>query len=595
MRSQLSQTEDATLIASHDSNRLSPFSPAVLARLLTLVAVAGCVLGGVVVVIYVQERNHEAVLLREQGTQRVNQEFAFLSGEIESVRSDVLYLAEQETLQRFLSGQEDARRELEHDYVRFATRRTVYDQIRFLDTIGKEVIRVNFRRGQTEIVPEEKLQEKSDRYYYRDALNLKAGEVFVSEFDLNVEHGKIERPLEPVLRFLTPVIDREGNTRGLLALNYSGDHLLRRLNELLLPGATLLVNSSGHYVQGPTPNDAWGWLLGHSQTFPKHFPLTWHHIAGESEGQFRTREGMFTFRRVSFRESPTISRSESRTESGHSAPLILVAFLPPNLQYAVSTKLLKQLMWLYAGAMTLLVIWGWYWARSAAIRRRQAKSISDSEARLRTLSDQLLVAQEEERRTISRELHDELGQQVTAISLDLRSAARQSDAARTLSLLERAIEETDHLLKSVHEVASRVRPSVLDDLGLHDAVESLTSEIGRRSDLTVTANLDFGKWHVPPKIGENVYRILQEGLMNVVKHGRTKQASVTIAVTPIHLHMTLEDQGIGFDPQQRDISRLGILGMRERTELLGGHFTLASEPGVGTRISVSIPLQSGEG
>ena len=108
-------------------------------------------LGGVVVVIYVQERNHEAVLLREQGTQRVNQEFAFLSGEIESVRSDVLYLAEQETLQRFLSGQEDARRELEHDYVRFATRRTVYDQIRFLDTIGKEVIRVNFRRGQTRL------------------------------------------------------------------------------------------------------------------------------------------------------------------------------------------------------------------------------------------------------------------------------------------------------------------------------------------------------------------------------------------------------------------------------------------------------------
>ncbi len=217
-----------------------------------------------------------------------------------------------------------------------------------------------------------------------------------------------------------------------------------------------------------------------------------------------------------------------------------------------------------------------------------------SESRLRTLSDRLLTAQEEERRSISRELHDELGQQVTAISLDLRSAVRQKDAVRANSLLERAIEETEHLLKSVHEVASRVRPSVLDDLGLHDAVESLTSELSQRSGVTVNTTLDFDEQCVSPKIGENVYRILQEGLTNVVKHAKIEQVSVTIELESKQLVMTLEDRGIGFEPQQRDVSRLGILGMQERAELLGGHFTLSTQQGVGTRIDVSIPLENGK-
>ena len=585
--------------ANHEANRLSLFSFEVLARLVTLVGVTGILLAGVVVVIYVQEREHEASLSQQQGRQRVDEEFEFLKREIESVRSDVLYLAEQELLRRFLAGQEGTRHELEREYVRFAVRRSVYDQIRFLDTNGKEVIRVNFREGRAQVVAEDELQAKADRYYYRDAMKLGPGEVFVSEFDLNVEHGQIERPLEPVLRLLAPVVDDAGTTRGLLALNYSGDQLLRRLNELSLPGSTLLINSTGQYIRGPRSDDAWGWLLGHLRNFPKHFPRAWQHIAGEPEGQFSTSEGLFTFRRVWVSQSPTTPEREipidvASTNNSASTPLTLIAFVPRDLQYAASAKLLRQLLWMYAGAMMLITTVGWYWARSAAIRKRQARSIMASETRLRMLSDRLLTAQEEERRSISRELHDELGQQVTAISLGLRSAARQEDAARINSLLERAIEETDHLLQSVHAIASRVRPSVLDDLGLHDAVESLTSEISQRAGVTVNTTLDFDEQCVSPKIGENVYRILQEGLTNVVKHAETEQVSVTIELESKQLLMTVEDHGMGFDPSQRDGSRLGILGMQERAELLGGRFTLSTQEGAGTRIDVSIPLQNGK-
>lgn len=586
--------EDVLLKVHHNTLPLSPFSADVLVRLLTLVSVAGIVLGCVVAIIYFQERSHEALLLREQGQQRVEREFEFLSGRIAAVKSDVLYLAEQETLQRFLQGDSPARSELERDYVRFATHRSVYDQIRFLDTTGREIVRVNFRLGQPSVVAPENLQEKTDRYYYRDALALPAGDVFISDFDLNVEYGEIERPLKPVLRCLTAVVDSQGESRGLLALNYAGDDLLRKLDRLSLPGATLLLTSDGHYIRGRNPEDAWGWLLDHSQSFASQFPLAWPQISAQPEGQFATAEGLFTFRHVSFSNVSQAAGIEDRAVSGSFDPLTLVAFLPADRQDVASARLLTQLLWIYAGSMVLLMTVGWYWVRSVAIRRQQARSIVASEARLRTLSDQLLTAQEQERRSISRQLHDELGQQVTAISLDLRSAERQQDGQRTQSLLKRAIEETDCLLKSIHEVATRVRPAVLDDLGLQEAVESMTAEIGHRSGLQLTTDLDFAGGDVPAKIGQNVYRILQEGVLNVVKHAKTDHATVTIQADTNQLRLTLEDDGCGFDPQQRDASRLGILGMQERTELLGGRFQLSSQPGSGTRIDVWVPFETSE-
>ena len=581
----------------HRTHQLSLFSWDVLAYLMMLVVAAGIVLGAVVATIYLQERDHENSLSLQHGRQRADQEFDYLKREFESVSSDVLYLSGQSGLQRVLEGQTSAQGELEQEYARFAMRKSVYDQIRFLDIDGKEVIRVNYRDGRTQIVPADSLQTKADRYYYRDASTLNPGEIFISNFDLNVEHGQIEEPLRPVLRFLTPVADDTGDIHGLLALNYSGNQLLQRLNSLSLPGTTLLVNSSGQYIRGHSTDDAWGWLLGHSRSFVNDFPLAWQRIAAEQEGQFSTDEGVFTFRSVRLSAASSRLHGEPRPVPARGAnhqpamPLTLIAYLPPELQHAASDKLLRQLLWMYAGAMTLIAVVAWYWARSTVIRRRQSDSILASEGRLRKLSDQLLTVQEEERRSISRELHDNLGQQVTAISLDLRSAVRQQEEERATVLLERAIEETDHLLQSIHAVASRVRPSVLDDLGLHDAVESLISEVSQRSGLIVAAELDFCEDHVSPKVGENVYRIIQEALMNVVKHAETHQVSVAIMIEGGQLQLSLADQGVGFEPQQRDVSRLGILGMQERTELLGGSFRLTTNRPVGTRIDVTIPLQ----
>jgi two-component system NarL family sensor kinase len=146
------------------------------------------------------------------------------------------------------------------------------------------------------------------------------------------------------------------------------------------------------------------------------------------------------------------------------------------------------------------------------------------------------------------------------------------------------------LLDRIQEISARVRPSMLDDLGLKDAVQTLVSEFERRTGVVAKGELHFAQETVPADVSENVYRILQEALTNVSRHARTSEVSVRLNVASGRVALTVEDTGVGFDPLTVDANRLGILGMRERAELLGGTFTLKAEPGKGTQIHVVIPL-----
>jgi signal transduction histidine kinase len=272
--------------------------------------------------------------------------------------------------------------------------------------------------------------------------------------------------------------------------------------------------------------------------------------------------------------------------------LLLISYIPETVVTTHSNKLLRQLLLMYAGTLALVSVLSMYWARSGAIRQSQERQLADSESRLRRLSSCLLTAQENERRNLSRTLHDELGQLVTSISLDLKSAAREPVGEPTQGLLRRATDETEQLLKSLHVIASRVRPSVLDDLGLSEAMESHISEFERRNGSNVRWDLSMGHTLIPPTVKENVYRIFQEALANVATHAQTKEVLVSVEVEDQMLHMLVQDRGRGFQLDELgDTSRLGILGMRERVELLNGEFRLTSKPGEGTTIRVAIPLQ----
>ena len=242
------------------------------------------------------------------------------------------------------------------------------------------------------------------------------------------------------------------------------------------------------------------------------------------------------------------------------------------------------------GVVSLLI---YYWAHSAEIRHHHESLIAESEARLRQLSTSLLETQEAERRTLSRTLHDELGQLVTAMRLDLGMLKRGQASPESRELLQRIMGQADALLRSLHEIASNARPSVLDDLGLHDAIESFISEYQERRSVTVDSLIVFNQDEIPTRIGENAYRIAVEALSNVARHAKVDSVQLTIEQLGNELRVSVRDDGVGFDAESLGNStRLGILGMRERAELLNGSFRLISNPGHGTHLEVVLPLTS---
>ncbi|MCI5138031.1 MAG: PAS domain S-box protein, partial [Candidatus Electrothrix sp. AR1] len=182
----------------------------------------------------------------------------------------------------------------------FSQHRQVYDQVRLMSKEGMEQIRVNRIVGQSTIVPEKDLQHKGKRYYFQDTIKLDQGEVFISPFDLNVEHSTVEKPYKPMIRFGTSVFDRKGNKQGAIILNYLGQEILDQLAKYTadrLHGKLMLLNRDGYWLYGERQNDAWAfmWPEHTKRTFDARYPEAWKIISSEYSGQFVVNENLFTF------------------------------------------------------------------------------------------------------------------------------------------------------------------------------------------------------------------------------------------------------------------------------------------------------------
>lgn len=576
--------------------RTSPLSAPVLGRALAIFLPAALLTGAVVYALYLQDRGHERTLHEQASRYLVELQADILNRELRAIESDLQYLADQAVLRNYLAGAAGSRQELEAEYLLFSRQKGVYDQVRYLDATGQERVRVNYNSGRPVVVPKSELQLKADRYYFTQTIQFRRGEVFFSRLDLNVERGEIERPFKPMIRCATPVFDSQGAKRGIVILNYLGDALRERLAEAAgaFAGSAFLLNSDGYFLRGPTREDEWGFMLGRDRRLATLYPEEWAPIAQEKQGQFATPHGLFTFRALRPPTPQILSPHETWNDpDAGDAGLIVVAFVPADVLDGRATRFLHRVLLLWALALTLLLALAWFLGYAGAVRRRHERQLADSADRLRTLSAQLLAAQEAERRSLARDLHDELGQVVTALTLDLERAAQAGEAARKDDLIGRALHAASCLLDSLHAIATRLRPPMLDDLGLRDAVQVLLADYERRTGIAVRAELRFEDSRIPAAIQENVYRILQEALTNVAKHAKASQAQVSLHAGQEAVTLTVRDAGVGFDPVTVDNQRLGLLGIRERAELLGGTFALAAAPGQGTEVRVTIPLPEG--
>jgi PAS domain S-box-containing protein len=223
------------------------------------------------------------------------------------------------------------------------------------------------------------------------------------------------------------------------------------------------------------------------------------------------------------------------------------------------------------------------------------EKLSESYNQIRSLTEYLQNVREEERTNIAREIHDELGQQLTVIKMDV--AWLNKRLSQTNEAVKEKIQGLLHLLdetvQSVRRIASELRPSMLDDLGLAPAMEWHLNEFRKRSGIKISFHEPKEELELPAAVKTGLFRVLQESLTNVVRHSKATMVQVELSESNKHLLLHIKDNGIGFDHEKvAQKKTLGILGMKERSAMMGGSYEIRSEPGKGTEILVDIPLSS---
>lgn len=219
------------------------------------------------------------------------------------------------------------------------------------------------------------------------------------------------------------------------------------------------------------------------------------------------------------------------------------------------------------------------------------EQIQEAHERLRALSRRLVEVQEKERRAVARELHDDAGQVLASLRLGLRALERAAPGNQAVEAQVAELRRTtDEVLESLHRLASDLRPACLDQLGLEAALGQHIQSVGRKAGLQIGfRSLGLGGRR-PVDLETALYRTVQEALTNVLLHAGASQVSVLVERRDGRLIVVVEDDGCGFDPERvRGTQRLGLVGMRERAETLGGSLTLETAPGSGTTIVVDVP------
>ena len=234
-------------------------------------------------------------------------------------------------------------------------------------------------------------------------------------------------------------------------------------------------------------------------------------------------------------------------------------------------------------------------ARDITDRIIKEDDLKKSHAQIEALSGRVLTAMEEERARLARELHDELGQALTAVKLDLQLLGDQLPCTNEHEkYLSQSIELIDHTINLVRRQSVSLRPPQLDDMGLLPALKDMINGFSRRTGVDVELDLNGFSERFPGHYETALYRCIQESLTNVARHACAKKVIVKISCKNKVLSVKITDNGIGFDPDQLEISseHIGITGMKERVKLLSGDFSIVSEPGSGTSIEIDVPYLS---
>ena len=342
---------------------------------------------------YVQEKTiRTGIRLGELA--KVNQAVTSIGKDIEVNRSDLMFLSDLLELKTLMEEERykghinrQVTEELSHFYLHFALRRSTYDQIRFLDNKGDEIIRINYNNGSPQVVPDSELQNKAGRYYFDDAMKLGRDQVYISPFDLNIENDQIEVPFKPILRFATPTFDLSGNKTGVVVLNYLGEHMLQNFLKISQNsfGAPELLNSDGYWLCSNDSQKEWGFMFKNKkqETYAMRYPKAWALIQEQDQGQFVEEEGLFSFAKIAPFGNELLTSAGISEAIGHSDRVfsssdyywIIVSHVSNDILEQETIALKQRFMVIWTVMAVLGLIISYFYAQNVAIRRAYSEQL----------------------------------------------------------------------------------------------------------------------------------------------------------------------------------------------------------------------------
>jgi len=260
-----------------------------------------------------------------------------------------------------------------------------------------------------------------------------------------------------------------------------------------------------------------------------------------------------------------------------------IRFKPPSLWQAY-----RNWIWLVAAVFVTQALL----LTSLLLQRRRRRAAEQSSL---NLGSRLITANEDERRRVARELHDDLAQRLARLSIDAGYLAANPGGEAAIELLQRLQPELVSISKDVHEMSHRLHPSLIDDLGIVAALRAECERVRRRHDVDLVDRIEELREPVPKDQALCIYRIVQEALVNAVRHAHADSIEVSLASEGRSLMLEVRDNGVGFDTMSHASGHgLGLASMRERAKLVGGSLNIRSRPGHGTTVSLVIPWKATE-
>ncbi|MCP4402884.1 MAG: hypothetical protein GY801_36980 [bacterium] len=616
------------------TQRVSPEVPqqTITIRFLLIFLPLVFLFGGMSLGINLIERNSNKKIVETNENYIVPLLMEAITNDFKNIVSDLMFLTEMHELHDMLEGEGLApRRTLAEDFLAFSKRKKSYDQIRFLDEQGLEIVRVNFNAGLPSIVPEHELQNKGERYYFSESFELEQGKVFISPFDLNVEHGQIEQPLKPMIRFGTPVFDRQGQKRGIVLLNYFGANTVNALerNYINSPGQLMLLNSDGFWFRSPQHEDEWGFMYDDRQdrTFGNVYPDVWARISGEESIQFSTQDGLFTsttafllseYRQATLGDGDAFDVGAARL-TGKNFYWKIVSYIPASTMQALFKKGSAQLLWINLILLPVFAVGSWLLARGQIVHKLEAQELYSIHKALQAQHEQLANLNAGKDKFFSI-LAKDLQMPILKL-IDLTSIIPENieffskeELKETAQTLFSSLQNLHELLKNlftwsgIHRGSAEYRPQIVQFYEVLERNKSFFIPVAEEKQIRLVTDVsqELSVYADP----DMLYAILRNLLSNAMKFSFPGDTVTLSAVqNDQNVEVTLVDTGVGI--RDEDITKLfredvmfqrpgtngeegtglGLILCKQLAEQHGGRIWIESVLDEGTTVHLTFPVQ----